>query len=607
MTNNSDPVSNPYEAFQSLDDEEFQQLFRKIGNDSTLAIPKDLYYFVKTAISQKSINKAKSIVYLEDIPPNENSETVFVPCTDDPDMLKYILAKLAQFKNYKKFIMMIPRYSPSCQSAFDHDPNSEDVTVLEFHAEILPLSPDRFILPVPLAYSNIYCDSDISDVQTIARGLLKLQLVLGAPEKVYCAGQISHRVYALMEELKKHIGHTFYTTEDSLYDEIFIFDRSVDNVTPMMIQPTYGGRIDEDFNPSFGYLEPPEGVSLVFDPQIKPKADPNVEVIVPKDANLMPKNVVKIDALSDPVYKEVCDLMITDALTWMNDFNKERLETVPQMLKETKGTNEWRKYSKRATELLLQNPYNTFHINLFAEMPLDKRHLINQLGIKDDLITNDEPIEQAALDYLHRGLYTDAIKILALSCVYNNGASSSTISKFENTLNAVFGANFAWEWIRLFQANLIYPKPLLFGSKPYISAKRDLEMVLPMGDPLENFYGGFVPLIVRLVEHGLKSGWGESSLVGKTMKNLGIPFSVNSPVNKETIEKRIIHENKEVKSVLVFVIGGMTHSEMAMLEALGRTVFNGTVDFHNGTTDLTCGSRLIQQICPSLAKGRNNA
>lgn len=604
MTNNTDNEPNPYLAFQGLDDEEFQQLFRKIGSDATLAIPKDLYYFVKTAISQKSINKAKTIVYLEDIPPNENADNVFVPCTDDPDMLTYILNKLGQFKNYKKTIVMIPRYSPSCQSAFENNPQSEGIQVLEFHAEILPLSGDRFVLPVPLAYSNIYCDSDISDVQTIARGLLKLQLVLGAPEKVYCAGAISHRVYSLMEELKKHIGHTFYTREDSVYDEIFIFDRSVDNVTPMMIQPTYGGRIDEDFNPSFGFFEPPEGVSLVFDPRIKPKQDPNVEVIVPKDSNLMPKNAVKIDALSDPVYKEICDLMITDALTWMQEFDKERLVTVPDMLKQTKGTNEWRKYSKRATELLLQSPYNTFHFNLFEKIPLEKRHLINQLLYKDQLIMNDEPIEIQALEYLHRGLYTDAIKMLALSCVYNNGASQATISKFESTLNAVFGASFAWEWIRLNQANLIYPKSL-FGGKPFINAKRDLEMVLPMGDQLENFYGGFVPLIVRLVEHGLKNGWGESSLVGKTMKSLGIPFSTNIPVNKETLEKRTMSTKKDVKSVLVFAIGGMTHSEMAMLEALGKKVFNGTVDFHNGTTDLTCGSRLIQQICPSLKKNNN--
>ena len=53
---------------------------------------------------------------------------------------------------------------------------------------------------------------------------------------------------------------------------------------------------------------------------------------------------------------------------------------------------------------------------------------------------------------------------------------------------------------------------------------------------------------------------------------------------------------------MVFVIGGMTQSEISLIRSLGPKKHGGSIIFYLGTTSILTGKRLINEICPTIAK-----
>ena len=71
----------------------------------------------------------------------------------------------------------------------------------------------------------------------------------------------------------------------------------------------------------------------------------------------------------------------------------------------------------------------------------------------------------------------------------------------------------------------------------------------------------------------------------------------------ETENWRNDEGEKPYKRALVFIIGGATQSEVMMLNKMGELFFEKspfTYQIHVGSTDIITGTRLIQQICPTL-------
>lgn len=576
---------NLYSSFNIIDEDEYMQFFKKLG-DAILVIPEEILYFVNIALSKNCLSAAKKKVTLSAIKPSEGSETVVIPCIDDPILLLKICNVLECVPKYKKYIVMIPRYSPSCQQVFEKLPNHEEIHIVEIHAEIIPIAANKFIIPIPLAYNNCFCEADISDVYTISRALLRLTLIHGFPSRVFTAGTISRRVFELMQDLKRNIcpdnSSMYFPTKGAKYDDLFIIDRSCDNVTPFITQCTYAGRLDEAFNPQYGYMRLPDGVTM---------------------EGYAPGSTIKLDE-NDLVYKEVASMNVAYAFDWMRNLSTEATQ-IQVLLNKTRGTPEWRQHSRRATEILKIRPYNVLHYQLFDKIPMAQSFVRHARDFQFDVVFNNSTNFDTILDFIHRGRFTDAIQMLILSSVTSDGIPISTLKRFEEQLLSLVGFDFVRDWIRLQAGGLITSRTFMkFGSR-FSSLMRELKLLIDDEKaPTNDFYAGYYPITARLVEGALKTGWGPSSVCAKAMKNFDIELNTYKIDEQQPPKKS--GDGKPFRRVLVFVVGGMTITEMSIFEKMGQQLFNDnaefTYEFHCGSTDLITGARLVETICPSLSK-----
>ena len=250
-----------FTPFQTIDEQEFADFTRKMDKNTILVIPKSILYFVTAAFSKTILNFFSKKITLEDsLKPSNGVMSILVPCLDDPELLLYLLDKLQVVPQYKKHILIMPRFSPHCQAVFENSPISRGIQITEFHLDILPLSPENFLVPLKNAFTNIYCDYDISDAYTIAKALVKFELINGKCARTFSAGNVSQMVISLMKEMEEQVGTSYFQTKNAKYDDLFIIDRTCDNVTPFITQGTYGGMIDDTFNPEYNFMKLPNGV-----------------------------------------------------------------------------------------------------------------------------------------------------------------------------------------------------------------------------------------------------------------------------------------------------------------------------------------------------------
>lgn len=89
-------------------------------------------------------------------------------------------------------------------------------------------------------------ENDQSQLLAVARAVGFLQSLYGVVPNVCGKGALAKRVFELMNRLRKELKGK-ESTAVSQIDTLFLFDRSVDLLSPMATQLTYEGLLDEIF------------------------------------------------------------------------------------------------------------------------------------------------------------------------------------------------------------------------------------------------------------------------------------------------------------------------------------------------------------------------
>ena len=77
---------------------------------------------------------------------------------------------------------------------------------------------------------------------------MTLQTLYGIIPNIYGKGKYAKMVADQIIRMRKELTQNQEPQVNPKIDNLIIIDRSVDNVTPMMIQLTYEGLVDENFN-----------------------------------------------------------------------------------------------------------------------------------------------------------------------------------------------------------------------------------------------------------------------------------------------------------------------------------------------------------------------
>ena len=585
------PQETLYSVFESLDKEGLIKILKK-GSNSIFCSHPDLVEWTEAIFSDdtyKTLRESKLYTILEEINvPTNAINHIFIPCPDDPTFFTTkMIPYLQNWSICSKTILMVPRYSPRCKAAYEKVPENlkNNLSIIEFNAEIIPLSPKHFVVPLPLAYSNLYCDYDISDIFAISHALTKFQLINGKPLRTFAAGPSSVRILQMMHDMHKNIGENYFAKPSS-FDYFIILDRNCDKLTPFMTSMNYASQVDSILNPVLQRIK-------------------------------FPGDIKACSLETDPVYNEIQELDWGSATVHLKKILNE-IKEVTSLVQEMKGNSQkFYEYGIRVAKIISIKDQFSKHLN-FITANDDKRSTGFYLSLSGetaplncdpDLIEND-----LIFDLIRRRSYTLALRLLILKSISGNGVSENLIKSVCTKMCNVIGYNFYSEFYRLLSSGLVRQEKGIFQKndeitfnqvsdllKLYIQTAKDA----PKPETYKYFME-YIPISVRLVEEALRNQWNPGTSGKKALDGMLIPTATDISETQIPLERRPINkEDKPFYRVLVFIVGGVSVGEVQMFKNLGDLFFSNndyTYEVHVGSTDIISSDRLIHQICPSLKK-----
>lgn len=102
-------------------------------------------------------------------------------------------------------------------------------------------------LPFLSNFREYHLENDPGSLYQVAQSILFLQSKFGPIGKVWGKGMAAKQVWDLLVRLQKENKEALRCEQSSCIDQMILIDRSVDLISPLVMQLTYEGLIDEIF------------------------------------------------------------------------------------------------------------------------------------------------------------------------------------------------------------------------------------------------------------------------------------------------------------------------------------------------------------------------
>lgn len=484
--------------------------------------------------------------------------------------INLILNKFETIPNYTKSLFIIPRITAQVQQAFDsHGFNmlntlpkdrTKDIYTTEFHADFLALDDDYFLLPCYRSFYQINAENDFNDLYASARALAKFQTVFGVIPSVITIGPNAERTKSLMRGIMGQAGSL--STQSPQMEILFIFDRQVDIVTPLLSQSTFEGMADELFGINFGYCQTTSNQDdvIVFTEKDKLISEFRSELLV----NL-PQLIQK--------YLDEYKYIASDENT-RNMKNLEFESWKKQYVYMEKKKNEMETFRKinSLAELIFTK---TNQLPLFQPLRCSEFELVS-------VQTSVVPLAEKFIQYIND--WKTAMRLLLLDLA--TGANSITPQMINESLADEFGQDALATIKTLERIELLKSNHKL--SKIY-KALGDLGLVGEIDD-ITAMCDKVVPAVIRILEKLLTKGL--QFVQTKKLTKTGINITIEGQPSQNITGRP--------RRILMFFVGGVTASEVGFLRKLGKEYFQGKVQIIIGSTDQVNSNSFTEQLCPGL-------
>ena len=473
------------------------------------------------------------LIYI--IPPNPNFLSIIE---------KHILLNSAtQFH-----LIFIPKITIECDNYISQSKTKSSYNIHNLNIDMFALDYDLISLEDYSAFRNIYVKDNYECLSSLKRVIYKFEAAFGKIKYRYSKGNLAYKLNKILSEQKD----SFDNNKENEIFSIFIFDRNVDMITPFCTNVVYEALINDYFEINLNTIKVP------------PK-------VLEKESK---QDFIKLDlSRNDKFYTAIKDFSISK----IGSYLQERLIVRTNILTEgKKRTNDAKKvyedlviankvqeeyeslnnntnladYILKQQQIPLQKLYSNFQFNMLTGMFPDKLH---------DFI--DDEIAKKSDKY-------NILKILCLECIIYGGIRYKFYEQFEKDFLITYGYKNILLWKNLEKAGLIKTQD---NDLFFTTACNDLNLIYPdidVNNPNDSSYvfGGYCPIIIRLIEKAFNGGWG---VIKDTVKK--IPGETHYPSD----ESEIINNNyNDIKYFLVVFIGGITYGELAAIRYLNKTYKN---------------------------------
>ena len=445
-------------------------------------------------------------------------------------------------------IIFIPKISTECNNFVKKSDFKSDFHNYNLNMDVFSLDYDLLSLEDYSSFYDLYISKNLNCISVLARVLIKYESIFGKIKYKYYKGFLAEKLNkALIRE--EQISTSIDKNNDPGTFACFIFDRSVDFITPFCTPFVYEGIIDDFFGINFNTIK------------IAPK-------ILEKDAKT---DSIKLDlSKNDKFYTKI------------KDFNFNKIKAFfPERLKEYNKTLE---ESKNKQMDLVKLQENLQKIMLIKQ---ERPSLINQINIADYIVKKQKvPREKLYLTYEQQILSgdtpssfyeffedelakkVDEYKILRMICLeslVHGGIKNKLFEQIKKDIINIYGFQEIFLLQNLEKLNIF--KNYESSSNIYNDLNKKLKLInesVDINNPNDSSYAynGYCPIIIRLIEKALSKGWSNI----KDVLNK-IPGEFNYPEN----ESEIIENNPTNKKFILLVfVGGITYGELAAIRYLNK-------------------------------------
>ena len=538
-------------------------IFKEHTCQSFLKILNSLPDKEKTLIIEKScIFKLNYISSSQQLSEKKVTKTFFFESKDDfqsptpilvyiippsIDYLKIIEKHISINIKIQFHIIFIPKITIECSHFIEISKNKSLYNIYNLNIDMFALDYDILSLEDYSSFKNIYTQNNYECLSSLKRVIYKYESAFGKIKYRYSKGPLAQKLNKILSEEKS----SFDNNKENETLACFIFDRSVDMVTPFCTNYIYEALLDDFFGINFNSIKVP------------PK-------ILEKD---LKQEFIKIDlSRNDKFYSTIKDFHFSKIVKYL----PERLKARSDFLKEgKKKTNDVKKLYEdlinvkrvqEEDEPLKNNINLAAYISNSQQIPIKKLYANFEsnilLGILPDKLHDfiDDEISKKADKYT-------LLKILCLESIIHGGIRYKYYEQFLKDFLDIYGYKNFFLWKNLEKIGVLKTQDNNFFftniSTELNLIYSDIDVINP--NDSSYVYGGYCPIIIRLIEKAFNPGWGAIKEVVKK-----IPGETNFPLD----ESEIINDSNDIKYFLVVFIGGITYGELAAIRYLNKTFQN---------------------------------
>ncbi|KAG7300096.1 hypothetical protein JYU34_015635 [Plutella xylostella] len=214
-----------------------------------------------TWLRQKGIDK---IYKMEpQLGPTSNTNRVYlIPASTAKykcvlDQISSLLSQNPLLGDLKCFhIVIVPKVMSSYDSVLESRGLYGIVKLYSFSWELMVLDKQILSLEVPFLYKQLYVEQNHSLLSSISMSLWSLFHVIGRPKAVFSLGKKAANVMDMLEVYNESYARDFLSTDSSSeIGALIVIDRDQDYASSLLTPATYSGLLNELFTINCGHLE----------------------------------------------------------------------------------------------------------------------------------------------------------------------------------------------------------------------------------------------------------------------------------------------------------------------------------------------------------------
>jgi hypothetical protein len=143
------------------------------------------------------------------------------------------------------YVYFVPRRTVACEKVLEEEKVHHLITIGEYPLYMVPLDEDVLSFELDLAGKECEVDGDTTSLWHVAKAIHKLELSFGVIPHIRAKGKASVRVADILSrtQTEEPVNSTDMSMPE--INTLILLDREVDMVTPMCLQLTYEGLVDE--------------------------------------------------------------------------------------------------------------------------------------------------------------------------------------------------------------------------------------------------------------------------------------------------------------------------------------------------------------------------